>query len=61
MTYQPTDTPHCEKCQRDLEGQASDYVIPGSVNKASFDQCGWCDWEFSASRNKDGSIDIEGA
>lgn len=61
MTYQPTDTPRCEECQRELEGIASDYVVPKSIGQTSFDQCGWCDWEFSAQRNKDGTIDIEGA
>ena len=61
MTYKPTEIPHCEECQRPLEGPASDYVIPNSIGEASFDQCGWCDWEFSAQRNKNGTIDIEAA
>lgn len=61
MTYQPDKPIVCENCQEKLEGVAGDYVIPKKTGAASYatDQCGYCDWEFSAQTNTDGTIDVE--
>jgi uncharacterized protein with PIN domain len=61
MTYQPDKPIVCENCNHELEGVAADYVIPKIKGVASYaeDQCEYCDWEFSAQTNTDGTIDVE--
>lgn len=61
MTYKSGQKIVCEKCNETLDDPVDDFVIPGRVGSKSRsdDQCGYCDWEFSVERNKDGTFDVE--
>ena len=61
MKYKSGQLIVCEECNETLE-TVDDYVIPGYTGpeSSSDDLCGYCDWEFSVQKDKDGTFDVEG-